>query len=286
MTGGGFFSMVSLFQRAYPPAVPASGLAFWFPFQGYELIAQGGEQGSTPIQTDNAGIAAIQPQNILYVGTINGIPCMTCEVSPAQPLPPAWKAISLRAIFAQFDEEAYNAAGYASQILNWQRTSKFCPVCGSPNGPLSESWGRHCPVCGHQGFPQAIPAVLALVHNGDYILLATGRGGKNYSILAGFVEPGETLEDCVRREVAEESGVVVDNVTYISSQPWPFPTQLMVGFHARYVTGELRPEPAELDDAGWFHVDNLPALPPTLSLSYQLIRDWANALRPDNPPLS
>lgn len=273
--------MVSQFQRAYPPAVPASGLAFWFPFQGNTLLVEDGEQGSALIHTDGAGISVIQPQNILYVGTISDSPCMTCEVSTEQPIPPGWRAVGLRSLFAQFDETAYNAVGYASQILNWQRTSRFCPVCGSANGPLSESWGRHCPVCGHQGFPQAIPAVLALVHDGEHILLARGKGRQIFSILAGFVEPGETLEDCVRREVAEEAGIVVDDMIYISSQPWPFPTQLMVGFHAHYISGELRPEPSELDEARWFHVDDLPELPPSLSLSYQLIRDWADSLRPD-----
>lgn len=144
-------------------------------------------------------------------------------------------------------------------------------------GELFESWGRKCPNCGYIGYPPVIPAILVLVHNGDQVLLAHQPGwGKRYSILAGFVEPGETLEECVKREVREEVNIEIDDVTYVASQPWPFPTQLMIGFTARYVSGEIHPDQQELDHAAWFRFDDLPELPAPLSLSYQIIKTWVD----------
>lgn len=272
--------MASPFQRAYPPAAPAVGPAFWFPFRGNELVVQKNEEKIGLIRTDEASMAALQPYNTLYIGTIDGIPCLACEASAEPPLPQGWRALGLRALFGQLDDSGYSAAGYASQILHWQRNSRFCPACGAPNGPLGINWERRCTRCSHIGYPPAIPAVLVLVHNGEHILLAHQPGwGKRYSILAGFVEPGETLEDCVRREVAEEVGIEITDVTYMGSQPWPFPTQLMVGFQARYLSGEAHPDQQELDDAAWFHADALPEIPPPLSLSHQLIMTWVNSLR-------
>jgi NAD+ diphosphatase len=274
--------MASTFQRAYPPATPASGPAFWLPFREHELLVQENEQGVNLLHTDEGGIASIHPHSRLYVGTIDGTACMACEVSAEQPVPQGWRTLGLRALFGQLDDTAYSAAGYASQILHWQRNSRYCPACGAPNGPLAMNWERRCTRCSHIGYPPVIPAILILVHDGEHILLAHQPGwGKRYSILAGFVEPGETLEESVRREVAEEVGIEIDDVTYISSQPWPFPTQLMVGFQARYATGELHPNQQELDDAAWFHVDALPELPPPLSLSHRLILAWARSLRPE-----
>lgn len=272
--------MASTFQRAYPPATPAPGPAFWFPRRGSEFLVRENEHGIELLHLDEDDITLVEPRDILYVGTISGVACLACEVSSEQPIPQGWRVLGLRALFGQLDETAYGAAGYASQLLHWQRTSRYCPACGAPNGPFIESWGRQCPQCGHIGYPPVIPAVLALVHNGEHILLATASQGTRYSILAGFVEPGETLEDCVRREVAEEVGIEVGDVTYVSSQSWPFPTQLMVGFQARYTGGELHPDPREIGHAAWFHVDELPNLPARLSLSHQLITAWVRELRP------
>jgi NAD+ diphosphatase len=207
---------------------------------------------------------------------------MACEVDEEFALPQGWRALDLRTLFGLLDDTAYSVVGYASQLLHWQRTSLYCPACGSANGSLGESWSRTCPRCGHTGYPPVIPAVLALVHNGEHILLSHKPGwGKRYSIFAGFVEPGESLEGCVRREVAEEAGIEITDITYYGSQTWPFPTQLMVGFQARYVSGEPQPDLQELDDVRWFHVDNLPEFPPLLSLSGQLITAWIRSLRPE-----
>jgi NAD+ diphosphatase len=277
-----FHFMVSIFQRAYPSAIPAPGPAYWFPFCGAKLIIQENEQGAAPLYTTTEDIASIQPQNVLYVGTIDGTACMTCEVDEQLPLPQSWRAYDLRALFGLFDETAYGVVGYASQLLHWQRTSRYCPACGALNGSLGESWSRTCPQCGHTGYPPVVPAVLALVHNGEQILLSHKPGwGSRYSVFAGFVEPGESLEGCVSREIAEEASIKVDTITYYGSQTWPFPSQLMVGFQARYASGEPQADMQELDDVKWFHVDALPNLPPPLSLSYQLVKAWIESLRPE-----
>jgi NAD+ diphosphatase len=273
--------MASTFQRAYPPATPPGGPAFWFPFREQELIVQESERGSALMQTDEEGIAVLRPHDILFVGTSDGQACMACEVGAEQVLPAGSRALGLRSLFGALDDTSYSVAGYASQILRWQRHSRYCPACGGLNGLPAQSWGRQCPACGHIGYPPVIPAVLVLVHDGERVLLAHQAGwGKRYSILAGFVEPGESLEDCARREVAEEVGIEITEVTYSGSQPWPFPSQLMLGFRARYLSGEVRPDHNELDDAAWFHVDALPELPAPLSLSHQIIMAWARSLRP------
>ncbi len=138
---------------------------------------------------------------------------------------------------------------------------------------------RRCAQCGHERFPQVSPAVLILVHDGaDRILLAHKPGwGDRYSILAGFVLPGESLEECVQREVEEEVGVRVTDLQYVGSQPWPFPHQLMIGFTARHRSGDIRIDTLELDHAAWFDANALPALPPPLSLSRQMIDAWKQA---------
>ncbi len=273
--------MPSIFQRAYPSAVPPPGLAYWLPFRGSNLLVEEHEQGIRLISAPVESLAGIEPQNLLYVGRIDEVPCLACEVDEQSPLPPGWRDFDLRSLFGRLDETAYGVVGYASQLLHWQRTSRYCPVCGTLNGPLGESWGRTCPRCGHIGYPSVIPAVLALVHDGEHILLSHKPGwGKRYSIFAGFVEPGESLEGCVSREVAEEASIQVDTITYFGSQTWPFPTQLMVGFQAHYTGGEPRADMQELDDVRWFHVDNLPSYPPLMSLSGQLITAWIKALRP------
>lgn len=142
--------------------------------------------------------------------------------------------------------------------------------------PMQKEWARRCSQCGHTRFPQVSPAVLILVHDGaDRILLAHKPGwGPRYSILAGFVLPGESLEECVQREVDEEAGVQVTDLEYAGSQPWPFPHQLMIGFNAHYAGGDIRIDAEELDHAAWFDARELPPLPPPLSLSRQMIDAW------------
>lgn len=264
------------FLRAYPPAVANADSTRWLIFTGADVLLH---EATLPDGADPL-LADLPLESPLYLGTIDGMAFMAARLANGATLPHGWRALGVRALYGQVDDDVYMLAGYASQILEWQRTSRFCPVCATPTEPISGDWGKRCPSCGYTRYPQVSPAVLALVHNGDEILLAQKDGwGDRYSILAGFVEPGESLEDCVQRETFEEVGVDVDTVQYRGSQPWPFPHQVMVGFTARYAGGDIVIDTHELVAARWFHVDDLPGLPPPLSLSRQLIDAWVREQR-------
>ena len=264
-------------HRAYPPTPPAPGPALWLPFYRGDLLVHTGEDGAIRLHHGTqSSVDALGPSTPLYLGTLGEMPCLAAEADPDGDLPGGWSAVNLRSLFGTVSDAEYSLAGYAAQVLYWRRTSVFCPVCGHRTEAKHGDWGRRCPECGHVGYPHLSPATLILVHDGPKILLAQKPGwGTRWSILAGFVEPGESLEECVRREVQEEVGLELKNLAYAGSQPWPFPHQLMVGFTAEYAGGDVEPEAAELERAAWFTRDTLPDLPPPVSLSRQMIDRWA-----------
>lgn len=269
------------FVRAYPTARPDPGPALWLPFLKGELLIRGGGGSARLHRGDRDSVAMLDLSDPLYLGMLGGVPCLAAEADPDADVPEGWAAMSLRALFGQVGEAEYGLAGYASQMLYWRRTSGFCPVCGHRTEPREGDWGRLCPHCGHVSYPHISPATLMLIHDGPRLLLAQKPGwGTRYSILAGFVEPNESLEDCVRRETREEAGLEITDLTYVGSQPWPYPHQLMVGFTARYAGGEIVIDEAELERAAWFKVGSLPDLPPPLSLSRQMIDAWVATQRP------
>ena len=267
------------FTRAYPPSLPAPGPALWLPFSNDKPWVQ--TQGEAIALLHGRTDAPPAPLTAapLFLGTLDGVPCLAGEVSGQGALPPGVEAVGLRALFGRLPDDQSALAGYASQMLHWRRTSLFCPVCGHATEAGGDGWARRCPQCGHTRYPHVSPAVLALVHDDDKLLLVhKPEWTAMHSIIAGFVEPGESLEECVRREVAEEAGIEVTDIAYQGSQPWPFPHQLMVGFTARYVGGELKIDAAELDGAAWFTRDTLPDLPSSISLSRHLIDAWVGAV--------
>ena len=258
-----------MFVRAYPPASPAPGAALWLPFRDESLVVA---DGGRLLGDDTPGLPVDAP---MYLGTLDGLPCIAFRLPPDSALPDGTRAANLRALYGQTTDEEYALAGYALQMLEWQRTSVYCSVCATATVEHANDWARTCPACGYSRYPPVSPAVLILVHDGDRILLSHKPGwGKRFSIFAGFVEPGESLEDCARREIMEEASITVEDVAYAGSQPWPFPHQIMLGFTMRYGSGDPRPDPSELDDVQWFRYDALPELPPPLSLSRQLINQW------------
>lgn len=261
------------FQRLYPPAVAAEGRAYWLLFAGEELLfAESGPpdllEGSTA--APDLG-SALEPR---LLGTLDGRPVLFGALDPASP-PAGLRPLGLRALLAQADETLGAIAGYAAQLRRWLQISRFCSACGRELA-ANDGWGRRCPGCGHAVYPPVSPATITLIHDGgDGVLLASKPGwGARYSLIAGFVEPGETLEECVARETLEEVGVAVDDIRYVGSQPWPFPQQLMLGFSARYAGGEVVADASELADARWFRRDALPELPPPFSIARQLIERW------------
>lgn len=267
---------MAAFVRAYPPTVATDSAAavagHWFIFHNNRLLVRATDSESLALP-DNAPAVFDAP---LFLGTLNGAPCLADVLDVNTPLPVGLRAVGLRDLFGRVDDDLYGVAGYATQLLEWRRTSAFCSVCGRETKPVAGSWARECVACAFTRYPPVSPAVLILVHDGsDRVLLAHKPGwGDRFSILAGFVEPGESLEECVIRETAEEVGASVADLVYQGSQPWPFPHQLMIGFTARYTGGALRLDAAELDDARWFSADALPSIPPPLSLSRQIIDRW------------
>jgi NAD+ diphosphatase len=166
-------------------------------------------------------------------------------------------------------------AGRANQLVQWNRSHQYCGACGHPTENTSEERAKICPGCGLINYPRISPAVIVAVLKDNQILLANNKRFKTgyYSVLAGFVEPGENLEECVQREVFEEVGITLKNIRYFGSQPWPFPNSLMVAFTAEYAAGEINVSRSEIADAAWFSADSLPSIPPGFTIARQLI-DW------------
>ncbi len=208
----------------------------------------------------------------VLAGDLDGRPVRAARAAgDAAPAGATW--IGLRSLHARTRDAAFRMAGRALQLLEWDETHRWCGRCGRPTVTGDASHVRTCSDCGLAHFPRLAPAVIVSVVDGDRILLARSPGLPKgiYSVLAGFVEPGETLEEAVEREVFEETRIRVGDVQYFGSQPWPFPHSLMVGFTARYASGTLAPDPAELEDAGWYDVDTLPTVSPRISIARALI---------------
>lgn len=214
----------------------------------------------------------------------------------AAPEEPTGDPMHLRALFGVISDQDWALAGRAAQVLTWARDHAHCGRCGTATERHPTDRALQCPACGLQSFPRISPAVIVLVERtterGPEVLLAWGRQfpGRFFSALAGFLEPGESLEECVAREVKEETGIEVDEITYFGSQPWPFPHSIMIGFTARYVSGEISIQEEEIVEAGWFGPNELPPVPRGgknsggMSIAGWLIEAWLRQL--DSPSTS
>jgi NAD+ diphosphatase len=258
--------------------------AYWFVFQDDRLLMrQAGDRAEVPRATDIAelGLTSVRA---LYLGHLHDdagkqVDCYCAEIAPDAPIPSGMMADGLRQLYTHLGDQFFALAGRAVQIVAWDRTHHFCGQCGGVTERLESERGRHCPRCGLTSYPRIAPAIIIAVVREDgpqrQILLArnhrfpTGR----YSVLAGYAEPGESLEECAHREVHEEVGITIVGLRYFGSQPWPFPHSLMIGFTAIYAGGEITLEESELADAQWFAVDALPDLPPRMTIARRLI-DW------------
>jgi NAD+ diphosphatase len=209
----------------------------------------------------------------LYVGTWDGKPCRALALPKDHPLPPPCAAESLLANDPSLSIELLSLAGLAGQILHWEKISRHCSLCGGGMERVPGEWGKKCLSCGYVHYPHVHPCVIVLVRRPGELLLTRksvwppGR----YSLVAGFIDVGECLEEAVAREVLEETGVRVRNIRYAGSQCWPFPSQLMAGFIADYAGGDVVVEEKELEDARWFPLNALPQLPPRRSIARYLI---------------
>ena len=211
--------------------------------------------------------------SLVPIGIMNGIYYSALHVDDKTDIPEKTKFINVRHLYRTSNEDLFYLAGFGRQIADWDRTFRFCGKCGTRTKNSLDERAKICPACGHVVYPKISPAMICSVTRGNEILLARGSKFTQpvYSVLAGFVEPGETLEETVEREIMEETGVTVKNIKYFGSQPWPFSSSLMVAFTAEYESGEITIDNKEILDAGWYTSDNLPMLPTPYSIARNLI---------------
>lgn len=282
------FAVSADFIAAGDPATAPRGPGWWFVFCGLRMLVtvdQLDGQPGTLETSQGTGIGvpwvngleelelvAVRSQ---YLGTLSHHPCYAAELPSDLELPPGLELRSLRGLHGQLDDALFALAAQAVQLVEWDRTHQYCGCCATPMQQARHERVKRCPQCGLSQYPRLSPAVIMLISRGSEILLARAprfREGM-YSVLAGFVEPGESLEETVVREVREEVGIEIQDIRYFGSQPWPFPNSLMIGFTARYASGEITIDPAEIVEAAWFPKDSLPSVPGKLSIARKLI-DW------------
>jgi len=257
------------------PQEEDSGPCWWFAFRGDKLLVKVVDgQDAIPYTGDLSELDVI-PERKLFLGKLDGSPCYSVELNDGNAVPEGMAFRGLRELFGIMEEDLLWIAGRANHLINWDRKHRFCGCCGGVTREKEDERAKICPACGITNYPRISPAIIVAVCKGDEILL--GRSSRFptgfFSVLAGFVEPGETLEECVSREVKEESGISVKNIRYFGSQPWPFPDSLMIGFTAEYDHGEIVVDNSEILDAGWFSAERLPRIPGTISIAGRLI-EW------------
>ncbi|MEC4818769.1 MAG: NAD(+) diphosphatase [Scytonema sp. PMC 1069.18] len=267
--------MHQTFLSGITPSTLQPEPAWWFAFVGNQLLVRlEGTDSYIPKFISLAEIG-LEPVRSQFLGTLDGQPCYSAELPLDATIPEGMTLVGLRQLYGTIKEDFYTLSGRAFQIMEWDRTHQYCGHCATPTNQLPHERAKRCPKCGLVNYPRLSPAIIVLISRGEEILLARAHRFPPgmYSILAGFVEPGESLEDTVKREVLEEVGIEVKDICYFGSQPWPFPNSLMIGFTATYASGNIVVEPQELVEAAWFHKNNLPQIPPKLSIARKII-DW------------
>jgi len=255
--------------------------AFAFAFRGDRVLTVAGADDTHAFPSlgalTHAGTAGVPH----FLGLLGGVGCVALNLADDVAEPTGMRFVGLRTLFFKVPEPLLALAARAFQVVDWDRTHRYCGRCGTPTRDRAAERAKECPACGLVAYPRVSPAMMALVTRGHDLLLARAHrfAPGMYSALAGFVEPGETIEDCVRREVREEVGVEVGQITYFASQPWAFPHSLMIAYTAEYAGGDLKVDDAEIAEAGWFPADALPHLPPSVSIARRLIEATAARLR-------
>ena len=264
------------FQPALLPTGEADAPNWWFVFAGGELLVRLTADGVELPAASIWPFAKLPTTRRLYLGSLSGRACHAAEVETTASPPPGMRFESLRALWMRLDETLLGVASHALQLIEWDRTHQFCGRCGTPTQRRADERARHCAACGLAAYPRLSPVIMVrVVRDGQILLARAPRFAPGvYSVLAGFVEAGETLEQAIHREVAEEVGIRIRNLHYFASQSWPFPHSLMIAFTAEYADGEVRVDGRELLDAGWFASDALPGLPSPMSMAWRLIQDF------------
>lgn len=255
--------------------------ALWFAFQGNQLLVRRRELRADVPHLRDLDEIGLRPVRHQYLGRMGDTHCYSAECESHIAPPEGMQWAGLRSLFGMMDDQHFALAGRAVQIMDWDRSHQFCGRCGSPTVIKVNERARMCPGCEQTHYPRIAPAIMALVRRGNELLLARSPHFAHgmFSALAGFVEPGESLEHCVHREVKEEVGVEVSNLRYFASQSWPFPNSLMIAFNCDYAGGELIPDPSEIEAADWFTLERLPILPNPISVSRKLIDATLDLMR-------
>ena len=282
------FDMDPVFVASQIPPAEDCRPAWWFVFRDDRLLVFERHEGlPVPVAHRSGDLGLSHETNVQFFGTLDGVSCYAAAASDAFSAPEGMAFKGLRRLFVDFGETVFRLAGTANQLLTWARNHRFCGACGARNRQSPDERVMICPECGLMQFPRISPAVIVAVVRDGKILLARGakfRNPETFSVLAGFVEPGETLEECVQREIGEEVGIRVRKISYFASQPWPFPHSLMVGFTAEYEAGEIAADRVEIIEAGWFSAERMPPIPERPSIARRLI-DWfiENNTSPSSP---
>lgn len=253
-------------QLATPDADPG-GPGTWLVIRGGDLLVAG------PATDPKLPDATFPFDSELYLGQWDGRPCRLLALSRETPVPDGLRAENLLAAEPALPIELLSLGGLGRMVLHWERQSRHCPACGTGLERLAGEWGKACAGCASHSFPQIAPCAIVLVRRPGEVLLTRKPqwAPRRYSLVAGFLEFGECLEEGAAREVREETGVRVENLRYLGSQCWPFPSQLMCGFVADYTGGDIAIDTRELADARWFAVDSLPELPPKRSIARYIL---------------
>jgi NAD+ diphosphatase len=253
--------------------------------QGAALVRPAGQDAAPRVAflsgTDPRVAATHDPERMVLLGWYETRRCVLVDLPPEQAIEHEGERFSeLRPLTSELPAGEASLLAYARALHLWRENHRYCSRCSTPMRSVRAGHVRHCPACGYDSFPRLDPAIIVLVHDGNTALLgrkASWSPGR-YSTIAGFVEPGESLEDAVRREVYEETGIAPTRIGYHSSQPWPFPSSLMLGFTARATAATPVLHDGELEDARWFSRDELLGgeftLPPPESISRRLIDGW------------
>ena len=263
------------FEPEFKLPATESTNALWFVFQAGKLLIKAGGGDQLIPRTRDLEDLKISPTRKQYLGRWEGLPCYAAELANNHTLANGFVFEGLRQLFGRLEEDMIWVAGRANQLTDWSQSHQFCGRCGHATEDKQDERAKICPACKLVNYPRVSPAIIVAVVKDNQILLGRNKRFKGgfYSVLAGFAEPGESLEECVAREVDEEVGITVKNIRYFGSQPWPFPNSLMVGFTADYAGGRINVDKSEIIEAAWFSADNFPPIPPKISIARQLI-DW------------
>lgn len=258
---------------------------FYFVFCQDSLLLT--QEGGIPL-SDEPPVALESWQNLQKLPDLEGHPSLALQ-TPYPQAPTGLHFVGLREAFGILSPAFYQMAGKARELLYWESLTKYCGVCGAPMRRTSEI-SKKCPECGKEIWPSPSAAIIvAITRNGgrEILLVQSKKFKRDYlGLVAGFVETGETLEACVRREVMEETNLRIKNLRYFASQAWPYPFGLMIGFTAEYESGDLKLQLTELNKGGWYSPENLPAIPGKVSLARQLIDHWLNSYHQSTTALS